>query len=223
LALPRRRSLRSRPCQGTAVRDLVALRASRSRAATPHLHPRTPEPRASLARIALLLTRLNPPCTPLLAPGRSPPLTSHKCFTCTPALLYTCRATSTSTLLLHAASSRCSRSGTGHAAPTLLRRLEPHALRRPSALLARTSGRAHAATACACCSSCARLAAMPARSHRRLFARVLLRPPLGAHAGPSPPVRRAWSLCRPRAWAARPRAPPERLLLGPPRFRCASA
>jgi hypothetical protein len=29
-ALPRRRSLRNRPCQGTAVRDPVALRASRS-------------------------------------------------------------------------------------------------------------------------------------------------------------------------------------------------
>jgi hypothetical protein len=40
-ALPRRRSLRDRPCQGTAVRNLVALRASRSRAATPHLRPRT--------------------------------------------------------------------------------------------------------------------------------------------------------------------------------------
>jgi hypothetical protein len=78
-ALPRRRSLRGRPCQGTAVRDLVALRASRSRAATPHLHPRTPEPRASLARIALLLTRLNPPCAPLLVPGRSPPLGSRSC------------------------------------------------------------------------------------------------------------------------------------------------
>jgi hypothetical protein len=78
-ALPRRRSLRDRPCQGTAMRDLVALRASRSRAATPHLHPRTPEPRASLARIALQLTRLNPPCAPLLVPGRSPPLGSCSC------------------------------------------------------------------------------------------------------------------------------------------------
>jgi hypothetical protein len=78
-ALPRRRSLRGRPCQGTAVRDLVALRASRSRAATPHLHPRTPEPRTSLARIALLLTRLNPPCAPLLILGRSPPLGSRSC------------------------------------------------------------------------------------------------------------------------------------------------
>jgi hypothetical protein len=45
-ALPRRRSLRDRSCQGTAVRGLVALRASRSRAATPHLHPRMPKPRA---------------------------------------------------------------------------------------------------------------------------------------------------------------------------------
>jgi hypothetical protein len=62
-ALPRRRSLRDRPCQGTAVRDLVALRASRSQATTPHLHTRTPEPRAFLVRIALLLTRLNPPCS----------------------------------------------------------------------------------------------------------------------------------------------------------------
>jgi hypothetical protein len=35
-----------------------------------------------------------------------------------PAMLRTCRATSTSTLLLHATSSRCSRSGTGHAATT---------------------------------------------------------------------------------------------------------
>jgi hypothetical protein len=40
-ALPRRRSLRDRPCQGTAVRDLVALRASRSRATTLQLHPHT--------------------------------------------------------------------------------------------------------------------------------------------------------------------------------------
>jgi hypothetical protein len=78
-ALPRRRSLRSRPRQVTAVRNLVALRASRSRAATPHLHPRTPELRTSLARITLLLTRLNPPCAPLLAPGRSPPLGSCSC------------------------------------------------------------------------------------------------------------------------------------------------
>jgi hypothetical protein len=78
-ALPCRRSLRDRPCQGTAVRDLVALRASRSRAATPPLRPRTSEPRASLARIALLLSRLKPPCTSLLAPGRSPPLESCSC------------------------------------------------------------------------------------------------------------------------------------------------
>jgi hypothetical protein len=49
-ALPRRRSLRGRPRQVTAMRDLVALHASRSRAAMPHLHPRTPEPRAFLAR-----------------------------------------------------------------------------------------------------------------------------------------------------------------------------
>jgi hypothetical protein len=61
------------------VRDLVALRAGRSRAATPHLRPRTPEPRASLARIALLLTRLKPPCTSLLALGRSPSLESCSC------------------------------------------------------------------------------------------------------------------------------------------------
>jgi hypothetical protein len=78
-ALPRRRSLRDRPCQGTVVRSHVALRAGLSRAATPHLHPCTPEPCASLARIALLLTRLNPPCAPLLAPGCSPPLGSRSC------------------------------------------------------------------------------------------------------------------------------------------------
>jgi hypothetical protein len=48
-ALPHRRSLRGRPRQVTAVRDLVALRAGRSRAAMPHLHPRTPEPCAFLA------------------------------------------------------------------------------------------------------------------------------------------------------------------------------
>jgi hypothetical protein len=79
-ALPRRRSLRDRPCQGTAVRDLVALHVCRSRAATPHLRPRTSEPRASMARIALLLSRLKPPCTSLLAPGRSPPLKSCSCI-----------------------------------------------------------------------------------------------------------------------------------------------
>jgi hypothetical protein len=75
-ALPRRRSLRGRPCQVTAVRDLVALRASRSRATTPHLHPRTPEPRAALARIALLLTRLlhasRTPAQRLRQPQRAP-------------------------------------------------------------------------------------------------------------------------------------------------------
>jgi hypothetical protein len=96
-ALPRRRSLHDRPCQGTTVRDLVALRAGLSRAATLHLRPRTPEPRASLARIALLLTRLKPPCTSLLAPGRSPPLESCSCtHTLTPpasapCLLQPCR------------------------------------------------------------------------------------------------------------------------------------
>jgi hypothetical protein len=96
-ALPRRRSLRDRPCQGTTVRDLVALRAGLSRAATLHLRPRTPEPRASLARIALLLMRLKPPCTSLLAPGRSPPLESCSCtHTLTPpasapCLLQPCR------------------------------------------------------------------------------------------------------------------------------------
>jgi hypothetical protein len=66
-ALPRRRSLRGHPCQVIAVRGLVALRAGLPRAATPQLYPRTPEPRASLARITLLLTRLNPPCAPLLS------------------------------------------------------------------------------------------------------------------------------------------------------------
>jgi hypothetical protein len=78
-ALPRRRSLRGRPCQGTAVRDLVALRVGLSRSATPHFRPRMPEPRAFLARIALLLTRLKPPCTSLLATGRSPPLEFCSC------------------------------------------------------------------------------------------------------------------------------------------------
>jgi hypothetical protein len=62
-ALPRRRSLYNCPCQGTAVRDLVALRASRSQATTPHLHTRTPKPRAFLVRIVMLLTCLNPPCS----------------------------------------------------------------------------------------------------------------------------------------------------------------
>jgi hypothetical protein len=96
-ALSRRRSLRDRPCQGTAMRDLVALRAGPSQAATPHLHPRTPEPRAPLARIALLLTRLKPSCAPLLAPGHSPPLESCSCaHTLTPpasapCLLQPCR------------------------------------------------------------------------------------------------------------------------------------
>jgi hypothetical protein len=69
-ALPRRRSLRDRPSQGTAVRDLVALRVGLSRSATPHFRPRTSEPRASLARIALLLTRLKTPCMPLLTLDR---------------------------------------------------------------------------------------------------------------------------------------------------------
>jgi hypothetical protein len=49
-ALPRRRSLRGRPRQGIAVRDLVALRAGLFRAATLQLHPRIsalPTPRAA--------------------------------------------------------------------------------------------------------------------------------------------------------------------------------
>jgi hypothetical protein len=58
-ALPCHKSLRDRPCQGTALRDLVALRAGLSRAATLQLHPRisaltTPRaatpPRASIRR-----------------------------------------------------------------------------------------------------------------------------------------------------------------------------
>jgi hypothetical protein len=40
---------------------------------------RTLEPRASLARMALPLTCLNPLCAPLFAPGRSPPLGSCSC------------------------------------------------------------------------------------------------------------------------------------------------
>jgi hypothetical protein len=96
-ALPRRRPLCDRPCQGTAVCDLVALRASLSRTATRHLRPRTSEPRASLACIALLLSHLKPPCTSLLAPGRSPPLESCSCThtptppTSAPCLLQPCR------------------------------------------------------------------------------------------------------------------------------------
>jgi hypothetical protein len=90
-ALPRRRALRDHPCQGTTVRDLFALRAGLSRAATLHLRPRMPEPRASLARIALLLTRLKPPCTSLLAPGCSPPLESCSCtHTLTPPASVPC-------------------------------------------------------------------------------------------------------------------------------------
>jgi hypothetical protein len=49
-ALPRRRSLRGRPCQGTAVCSLAALRAGLPRAATLQLHPRIsalPAPRAA--------------------------------------------------------------------------------------------------------------------------------------------------------------------------------
>jgi hypothetical protein len=56
-ALPRRRSLRDRPCQGTTVRDLVALRAGLPRAATLQLHPRTsalPAPRAATPPRALI-------------------------------------------------------------------------------------------------------------------------------------------------------------------------
>jgi hypothetical protein len=90
-ALPRRRSLRDRPCQGTAVRDLVALRASRSRAATPPLRSRTSEPCASVARISLLLSHLKPPSPSLLAPGRSPPLESCSCpHTLTPPASVPC-------------------------------------------------------------------------------------------------------------------------------------
>jgi hypothetical protein len=61
----------------------------------------TPRPRSAL--------RQRSSSTPVLLTSVSP---------AQPTLLRTCRTTSTSTLLLHAASSRCSRSGTGHAAPT---------------------------------------------------------------------------------------------------------
>jgi hypothetical protein len=59
--------------------------------------PRTLEQRASLARMALPLTHLNPLCAPLLAPGRSPPLGSCSCAhtptlpASVPCLLQPCR------------------------------------------------------------------------------------------------------------------------------------
>jgi hypothetical protein len=83
-ALPCRRSLRGHPCQVITVRGLVALRASLSRATTPHLHPRTPEPRASLARshfagLASLLPRRAFRRTPWLRPryGHRVPASAH--------------------------------------------------------------------------------------------------------------------------------------------------
>jgi hypothetical protein len=94
-ALPRRRSLRGRPCQGTAVRDLVALCAGLSRAATLQLHPRIsalPTPRvatppracathssayhARQARAPTLLLRPSSVCTLLL------PLQPSHCLRC---------------------------------------------------------------------------------------------------------------------------------------------
>jgi hypothetical protein len=73
-ALPRRRSLHDRPCHGTAVRDLVALRASRSQAATPHLHTRTPVRVLGPHRAAAHASE-----SALLAPGCLPPLGSRSC------------------------------------------------------------------------------------------------------------------------------------------------
>jgi hypothetical protein len=143
-ALPRRRSLRDRPCQGTAVRDLVALRASRSRAATPHLRPHTSEPRASLARIALLLTRLKPPCASLLAPGHSPPLEPCSCVhmltlpACAPCLPQPCCV-----ILAHPSPSACTPArcmpSTPARAATRLRHSLQYLLRAPNS-------RTHAST-----------------------------------------------------------------------------
>jgi hypothetical protein len=143
-ALPCRRSLRDRPCQGTVVRDLVALRAGPSRAVTPHLYPRTPKPRASLARIALLFTRLKLPCAPLLAPGHSPPLESCSCtHTLTPPASAPCLLQPCCVIPVHPCSSactpaRCVLSAPAHAA-TRLR----HSLQRLSRA---PNSRAHAST-----------------------------------------------------------------------------
>jgi hypothetical protein len=73
-ALPRRRSLHDRPCQGTAVRDLVVLRASRSRAATLQLHPHTsalPALRATTPPRACLRHSLGTAHEPLLCRRRA--------------------------------------------------------------------------------------------------------------------------------------------------------
>jgi hypothetical protein len=233
-ALPRRRSLRGRPHQVTAVRDLVALRASRSRAATPHLHPRTHEPRASLARTVLLLTHLNPPCAPLLAPGRSPPLGSCSCaHTPTPPVSAPCLLQR-----LFLPSSRAHPAPVpAHACPASRalapsRKRTPALAQRPSpaplaaacsraARAARPRSAAHPAAACLLwpplCSTpsrprvqaslCAHTPAPagPERQSRAAPPRQPIRRPLGAtHSSAAPPERLALPLALLRPRAASP-------------------
>jgi hypothetical protein len=248
-ALPHRRSLRGCPCHGTAVRGLVALRAGRSRAATPHLHPRMPEPRASLARIALLLSRLNPSYAPLLVPGRSLPLGSHSCArTLTlPSRVAAPPRTRCSTCV-HA----LARSSPAHVPIQLLhhllwRSLEPSL---PRAQLPRALARAHSALrACVLVPAHLRSPRVlrpgpaslppPALHQRRLRQHRAPTEPPAVHAcsGAAPPrfslprspARLAWPpLARalrrsPRAWAALTPAPPARppaLATAPAWIRC---
>jgi hypothetical protein len=93
------------------------------------LPPRTLEPRAPLARMALPLTRLNPFCAPLFAPGRSPPFGPALALACL-RRLHLCRACSGRPTPAHTANFRaslrarsCHSLGTAHVpaapAPTL--------------------------------------------------------------------------------------------------------
>jgi hypothetical protein len=106
-ALPRQRSLRGRPRQATAMLGLAALRAGLPRAATPQLHPRTPEPRASSARIALLLHPRAPALRRIRVP--QPSTRPAACITCALVLRScTAREPLQCPLLRRACSNTCS-------------------------------------------------------------------------------------------------------------------
>jgi hypothetical protein len=218
-ALPHRRSLHGRPCQGTAVRDLVALRMGLSRSATPHFRPRTPEPRAFLARIALLLTRLKPPCTSLLAPSRSPPLefcsctqtptppASVPCLFRPPNTCTHCQLLRITTRTLTPPAQRRPRSALAPLARARRTHTHPHRVRivcrpcsagpEPHQLPASSlTGSVHAARSGLSCSAAltptaARPDASCARSASAFAAPPIIRGPRRL----SPPVRRTWCLC----------------------------
>jgi hypothetical protein len=219
-ALPRRRSLRDRPCQGTAVLDLVALRVGLSQSATPHFRPR-----ASLARIALLLMRLKPLCTSLLAPGRSPPLefcscthtptppASMPCLLRPPNTCTHCKLLRVTTRTLAPPARHRSRSALAPLARARRAHTHPHRARRPPPVLRRSRAAptpyvlahqlsSHCSLGCSCSAALTPAAARPDASYARSASAFAAPPVVRGPRWPSPPVRRTWCLCHSRAWAA---------------------